>query len=251
MAYEKPDIREYAWTDATFGATTVPHLILGPKGKVGFVRDIVVEVAVTLVGTTTVPEVNVGIASGDPTYGRYRLGSTAIAGYAAGIYSASDDPAITGNPPRTAQDYPNHINLDGYPFVNVNNNPGGSSSTVALGGRIPAAGMVITNVINGTGNVPRIFLRDPIPYNLAVNQVINVVGVQGATGTNGVGLTVGLINLPNNYIELGAGTFGGTYTGGGVINPVVTVTNKAGVGGTPAGGGTVRVSIQWIGVNVP
>lgn len=250
MSYEKPDIREYSWTDATFGATSVTHLIMGPKGKVGFVRDIIAEVAVSLVGTTTVPEVDIGISSGDATYGRFRLGTTAILGFGTGVQSASDDPTIVGNPPRNSQLFANYIVLDGYPYTTAGV-AGGSYSTVMLAGRIPASFQQINNVVNGTANVPRIYFVNPLDPNLALGQVINIVGVAGATGTNGNGLTIGLINRANNYIELASGTFGGTYTGGGVMNLVTTVTNKAGTGGSPAGGGTVRLTIQWIGVNIP
>ena len=37
MSYELSDVKEYSWgLDQTFGATTVTHYIVGPKGKVGF-----------------------------------------------------------------------------------------------------------------------------------------------------------------------------------------------------------------------
>jgi hypothetical protein len=154
MSYDKPQREVYVFTDATFGATTVVHNIIGPKGCFGIVRDIEVDVTTALVGTTTVPEIDVGNASGDATYGRYRLGTTAIAGYGTGVHRASQEAAVIGNPPRAASDFAGHVVLDG----------GAGLAT----GRIPA-------------------------------------------------------------------------------DTAAVITSKAGVGGTPAGGGTVRVTVDWIG----
>lgn len=158
MSYEQAIREEYVFNDATFGATTVLHNIQGPKGCTGFVRDISCDITTAMVGTTTVPEIDVGTASGDTTYGRYRLGSTAILGYGTGMKRASQE-AITGNPPRNLQDYAHHVELDGYPL---------DANFRVWGGRIPA-------------------------------------------------------------------------------DAVVVITNKAGTGGAPAGGGTVRVTVDWIG----
>lgn len=159
MSYEKAIREEYVFNDATFGATSVTHNMIGPKGCVGFVRDIIADIATSLVGTTTVPEVDVGTSSGDTTYGRYRLGSTAILGYNTGVKRASQE-AITGNPPRNLQDYAHHVELDGYPLDSTNN-------------------------------------RQPL----------------------------GRIPVDTNFV----------------------ITNKAGTGGSPAGGGVVRVVIDWVG----
>lgn len=166
MAYENAATalrEEYTFNDATFGATTVAHNMIGPKGCTGFVRDIVVDVTTTLVGTTTVPEIDVGTASGDPTYGRYRLGTAAGTGFATGIHRAGQEATIVGNPPRNSQLYTNFVVLDGFPY----------SATVGVGwaGRIPA-------------------------------------------------------------------------------DTAFVITSKAGTGGSPAGGGIVRVIIDWIGQNV-
>lgn len=154
MSYDNPQREVYVFNDATFGATTVAHHAMGPKGCVGIVRDIEVDVTTAMVGTTTVPEVDVGNASGDASYGRYRLGTSAIAGVATGVHRASQEAAVTGNPPRAANDFAGHVVLDG----------GASLAT----GRIPA-------------------------------------------------------------------------------NTAFFITNTAGVGGTPAGGGIVRVTIDWMG----
>jgi hypothetical protein len=245
MAYENAQNQERTYIDATFGATSVVHYIVGPKGKVGFVRDIFVDVTTSLVGTSTVPEIDVGISSGDATFGRYRLGSTAILGYGVGPHLASTEPDIVGNPPRTGTAYSGHVVLDGGPLD--------SNNRVPLG-RIPQSGLQVSNVVNGTANVARIFFNGPLPQNLAVGQLVQTIGIGGATAS---GMTVGTLangyaaisalSTTANWIELSGTTFGGTYTSGGVVNPMVVVTCAAGTGGSPAGGGQVRVELQWMG----
>lgn len=253
MSYDNTDIREYSWglAETAFGTGTLVHYIIGPPGKVGFVRDICVDLTVATVGTTSVPEVDIGIASGDFTYGRYRLGQSATVGNAIGVWAASNE-VITGFPPRNLQDYPGHVQLDGYPLGNAGI-AGGTFLTVTPLGRIPASGNRVTNVINGTGNVWRIFFQSPLPYNLAVGQLVNVRGVAGVTGgaANGIQLNaISALSFTGNWIELTAVTFGGAYTGGGIVDIVTVVTEKVGVG-TPAGTGAVRVMIEWIGANSP
>lgn len=135
---------QYTFTDATFGATTVTHNMIGPKGCTGFVRDIIVDVTTTLVGTTTVPEIDVGTASGDVTYGRYRLGTTAIAGYTTGIHRAGQE-AITGNPPRALADFAGHVILDGGPL---------DANFRAWAGRLPADTAFVITCKAGTGGSP-------------------------------------------------------------------------------------------------
>jgi hypothetical protein len=256
MSFEVSEMELYSWpTDATFGATTVSHQLVGPKGKAGFVRNIEVDVTTTLVGTTTVPEVQVGIAASDFTYGRYRLGFTAISGYTApGRYSARNE-LITGNPPRVATDYASHVVLDGGPY-GTSGIAGGSFGTQMPTGRISPSGMTINNIVSGTGSVARIFLNQVLPPQILVGQTINVRGFSGATiGGNAFvqggtisALSSSAANPSNpNWIEVTGGTFGGAYTGGGILDFVTVVTGKAGVGGTPAGGGTIFVLIEWIG----
>lgn len=250
MSYDTSDVQTYSYLDSTFGATGVTHYILGPKGKVGFVRDIQTDITTSLVGTTTVPEIDVGISSGDFTYGRYRLGTTAILGYGVGPHRAQQE-AITGNPPRTLADYTGHVVLDGGPLTS-SGIAGGSYGTVVPKGRIPAGGFTVTNVINGTSNVARVFLNGQQPAkDLLVGQSITVQGVAGATGTNGL-VTISAIDTTNyQWIELTGTTFGGTYTSGGIVFVNVVVTCLAGTGGSPAGGGHVRVQIQWVGSDSP
>jgi hypothetical protein len=93
---------------------------IGPKGKKGLVRDIEIEVTEDMVGTTTVPEVNVGDAASDlgsldHEYARFRLGSTAILGYTT---SVSPNPLrasslVKGNPtPPTSPAFSGHVELE-------------------------------------------------------------------------------------------------------------------------------------------
>lgn len=113
MAYDLPIRETYG---EGFGAITLnsaaPSMtVIGPKGCVGFVRDLIAEVTTSLQGTTTVPELQVGTSSGDFTYGRHRLGTTASLGYGVGVHRASQK-AWTGNPPRTLTDFAGHVQLD-------------------------------------------------------------------------------------------------------------------------------------------
>lgn len=118
MSYDTPVRVTYAIPSSAFGATTLATKFLGPPGKSGFVRAISAEVTADMVGTTTVPEIDVGTASGDFTYARFRLGTTAILGYtAAGTpYNAetlvASAPGNTGGIPRALSDYPGHIALE-------------------------------------------------------------------------------------------------------------------------------------------
>ncbi len=71
-----------------FGADgeTVSYTLIGPKGKKGLVRDIMIHITEAMVGTTTVPEILVeatasALGAVVGTYARFRLGTTATAGY--------------------------------------------------------------------------------------------------------------------------------------------------------------------------
>jgi hypothetical protein len=254
MPYEASDVELYQWAEmSTFGATSVVFHIMGPKGKVGFVRDIEVDITTALVGTTTVPEIDVGISSGDATFGRYRLGSAIGTGYSVGFYRASLEPDLVGNPPRTGNSFASHVVLDGGPLTTAGI-AGGSYGTVLPAGRIPAAGAPVINVVSGTGGVCRLYLDPRYDMtNMIVGQTVFVQGINGATGASIGVYTISALSIAGtsatgqNYIELSGTTFGGTYTTGGVVVPIVYVTLKAGTGGTPAGGGIARVKIQWVG----
>lgn len=248
MSYELPDVAMYEWgQDQTFGGTTVLHYIVGPRGKVGFVRDLLVDVTTSLVGTTTVPEIQVGISSGDTTYGRYRLGTAITTGLAVGSYSASNE-QITGFPPRVATDFTSHVVLDGGPLTTAGV-AGGTYLTVAPNGRIPPSGNLVTGCVSGTSSRMRITLAQPLPYNLVTGQLVNVRGVGGVTTPNTFNTAVLALNTAGNWIEITT-TFGGTYTAGGLVDFITVVTLAAG-SGAPAGGGYARVKIQWIGANTP
>lgn len=256
MAYETEDVEFYQWgQDATFGATTVSHLIIGPKGKVGFVRDIMCDATTALVGTTTVPEIDIGISAGDYTFGRYRLGTSVSAGYGVGFYRAAEE-LIVGNPPRALNDFAGHVVLDGGPLTSAGI-AGGSYGTQVPSGRIPASGWNVVNVISGTSGVCRLYLNGlngaSPAKDLVVGMTVMVRGINGATGASAGSYTLSAVDTSSapQWIELSGTTFGGTYTSGGIVNLVVFVTLKAGTGGTPAGGGYGRVKIGWLGPETP
>lgn len=93
--YDTPIRTRYAISPTTplqFGAEgeTAAYEFIGPKGKRGLVRDIEIEVTENMVGTTTVPEINVGAAAssaGTPSvdYARWRLGTAAGTGYTTSV----------------------------------------------------------------------------------------------------------------------------------------------------------------------
>lgn len=249
MSYDQPDVQEFSWGQDNFGATSVVHYIVGPKGKVGFVRDISCDITTAMSGNTAVPEINVGISSGDATYGRYRLGTAAGTGLGVGFAEASNE-LITGNPPRALSDFSGHVVLDGGPTTTAGV-AGGTFLTVALAGRIPASGMVVSNVVSQTSSTVRLTMRDPLPYNLVAGQTINVRGVAGTFGgINGQNLTVNALSVANNTIDLATSTLT-AYTGGGVVDIVAVVTMKQATGASTAGAGYGRVKIQWLGANQP
>ena len=249
MAYDVSDVELYQYAEnTTWAATSVAaKFIVGPRGKVGFVRDLMVDVTTSMVGTTTVPELQVGISSGDFTYGRYRLGTATATGYGVGPYRASAE-AITGNPPRTLADYAGHVVLDGGPLTSVGI-AGGSYGTVVPKGRIPASGWVITNVTVGVdASHSRIFASGSQPFkDLITGNLVSVQGVVGTTVVNANVMPVTAIDTVNfQYIEV-TKTFATTYVSGGImwLSTVITMmTNGAASGG---GGGTARVKVQWLG----
>jgi hypothetical protein len=111
--YDTPQTEVYMQPSAAFGATTDSQKLIGPKGKRGLVRDVLVHITADMVGTTTVPEIAVGASSGTNEYARYRLGTSATAGYtAASSPKRASQEAITGNPPRTLSDYAGHVALE-------------------------------------------------------------------------------------------------------------------------------------------
>lgn len=112
MSYDRPLTETYGPDLGEFAFTGGASLnVIGPKGCVGYIRDLVADVTTSIVGTTTVPELGAGISSGDYSYGRFRLGSTASLGYGTGVHRASQK-AWTGNPPRTLSDFAGHVALE-------------------------------------------------------------------------------------------------------------------------------------------
>lgn len=107
-------IREvYESATGAFGATTATKSYIGPKGRKGLVRDIEVFLTADAVGTTTVPEVTVGTASGDTTYARLRVGTSATAGLAAASTPLRARGLVTGNGQnQTFEDFTGHVKLE-------------------------------------------------------------------------------------------------------------------------------------------
>lgn len=116
--YNNPTTETYVFPSSAFGASTESRKILGPKGMKGLVRDIRTYITADCVGTTTVPEINVGTASGDFTYARHRLGTTATAGntaagtpYRARALCATAQ-GNTGGVPPALSDFTGHVALE-------------------------------------------------------------------------------------------------------------------------------------------
>jgi len=117
MPYNDPIRETYSIFANAFGATTTSKQYQGPPGKKGLVRDIRVYLSATAVGTTSVPEVDVGSAAGDSSNARFLLGTTATAGYAAGEYRArslcQSAQGRTGQKAMQLNDFSHHIALEG------------------------------------------------------------------------------------------------------------------------------------------
>jgi len=254
MAYEISDVELWQFPEAsTWAGTSVLRYIMGPKGKVGFVRDLFVDVTTSMVGTTSVPELQVGISSGDYTYGRYRLGTTTTAGYDVGPHRASQE-YITGNPPRAGSDFASHVVLDGGPYTSVGIS-GGSYGTQVPAGRIPASGWTISNVVSSPANgssYSRIFVNPTLNganplKDLVTGNLVNIQGVTGSTSVNGTKQAITSIDTTNYlWFEVNQ-TFSTAYAAGGFVDLVIVVTLKANGAASGNGGGIPRVKIQWVG----
>jgi len=257
MAYDISDVEMWEFPmNTTWAATTTSFTLVGPRGKVGFVRDMMVQVGTSMVGTTSVPELQVGISQGDFTYGRYRLGTTITNGYAIGSYRASAE-AIVGNPPRLLSDYSGHVVLDGGPLTSKGI-AGGSFGTVVPQGRIPASGWAITNVTQGaSSSYSRIFVN-PLGMNatqpvkdLTVGMLVSIQGVLGSTSVNANLQAITTVDTTNYlYFEVNQ-TFSTAYAGGGIVSLNTYVTLAANGATSGAGAGMPRVKIQWVGPQVP
>lgn len=111
MAYNDAKIEQYIFPSSAFGATTESQTHKGPKGKVGLVIDIETDLTADCVGTTTVPEINVGTASADTTYARHRLGTTATAGNTSALTPHRASTLASGSPP-VKSDFTGHVALE-------------------------------------------------------------------------------------------------------------------------------------------
>jgi hypothetical protein len=110
--YDIPQRETYVQPTSAFGATTESMRIIGPKGKKGKVIDFGIDITTAMVGTTSVPELAVGTAQGDSTYGRFRLGTTIAAGYGVGAQRATvvGGNTVTDDSP-SFDDYVGHVKL--------------------------------------------------------------------------------------------------------------------------------------------
>lgn len=109
--YAIPQTEVISLVNQNFGNSTLTFNYIGPFGREGHVEDIIVDTTAAMVGTTTVPEIDVGTASGDTTYAQYRLGTAAGTGYGTGIKRASQE-AWTGNPPIALSDFAGHMAMN-------------------------------------------------------------------------------------------------------------------------------------------
>src|ERR1700704_6311983 len=104
-SYDVPLRETLIQASSAFGAATETFTHIGPKGKRGLVRDIEVDITADMVGTTTVPEIDVGTASGAPPCAGHRLAPAPAPGYPAPAPpKRASQEAITGNPPRALSD---------------------------------------------------------------------------------------------------------------------------------------------------
>lgn len=136
MSYERVGCQTIRYTIGNdtavqFGADgeAKSYTFIGPPGKKGLVRDIEVRITEDMVGTTTVPEVGVGDAASDlgsldNEYARFRLGSTAILGYATTAFTTGNvrasslatdsinEPGAATLPGRQSTNYSEHAVLE-------------------------------------------------------------------------------------------------------------------------------------------
>jgi hypothetical protein len=109
--YANPQVETICLPNQNFGNSTLTFNYIGPKGREGHVEDLVADITTAMVGTTAVPEIDVGTSSGDTSYARYRLGTAAGTGYGTGVKRAQQE-AWTGNPPIALSDFAGHVALN-------------------------------------------------------------------------------------------------------------------------------------------
>lgn len=113
-SYASPITEKYTLPSSAFGATTATQTHKGPPGRRGLVRDIRVLLTADAVGTSAVPEIDVGNASGDTSYARFRLGTAAGSGYAASSSPFNARALCTGGNglKPTKSDFTGHVALE-------------------------------------------------------------------------------------------------------------------------------------------
>ncbi len=111
--YDDPIVETYIQPSSAFGATTESQKYKGPRGKTGYVRDIEVDITADMVGTTTVPEIQVGTAEGAFEYARFRLGTAVGTGYtsAAGPRRASQVAGDIYGQEVLFEDFASHVKM--------------------------------------------------------------------------------------------------------------------------------------------
>lgn len=136
---------------SAFGGGTLSRSFIGPSGKKGLVRDILMTITVAMVGTTSVPEVRVGTAASDNSFARWLLGTTAILGLGTGAFRARSlcnaAPGRTGGIPVQLNDFANHIFLEGNNASGTASIPGTASTFTFL----PADTVFFITGIAGVG----------------------------------------------------------------------------------------------------
>lgn len=116
-SYDNPIRLTYKSAVGGFGAATAIETYIGPRGRKGIVRDIEANLTADAVGTTTVPEVDVGSASGLVEYARFRLGTAAGTGYTAAsgpkrARSLAEATNFPGGIPPVLNDFAGHVALE-------------------------------------------------------------------------------------------------------------------------------------------
>jgi hypothetical protein len=114
VSYDQKTVTErFTMPSGTYGATAAQVKIIGPKGKRGIVRDILFIPTADMVGTTTVPEITVGATAGSSEYARFRLGTSATAGYTSAQGPRRARSLVTGNgAAQTFEDFTGHVKLE-------------------------------------------------------------------------------------------------------------------------------------------
>jgi hypothetical protein len=148
--YDRPQTERYTFSAIGFGGTTTSKEFQGPPGKKGLVRDIMVYLSIAAVGTTTVPEIDVGTAASDSSFARFLLGTTLILGYAIGEYRArtlcQNAQGRLGSYPFQLTDFANHACLEGNNASIPANGPGTCSLATPAASLITVGGLTQTTL---------------------------------------------------------------------------------------------------------